>query len=56
MRISANVTEDFGNVTGLRVGAELRGMDCRKQRFEVWLNGSVVELLKLLGRYSTISR
>ena len=30
MRISANVTGDFGNVTGLRSGAGLRGEDCRK--------------------------
>ena len=30
VRISANVTGDFGNVTGLRSGAELRGEDGRK--------------------------
>ena len=30
LRISANVTGDFGNVTGLRSGAGLRGEDCRK--------------------------
>jgi hypothetical protein len=28
VRISANVTDDFGNVTGLKVGAGLRGFDC----------------------------
>jgi hypothetical protein len=29
MRISANVTADFGIVTGLRIDAGLRGFDCR---------------------------
>ena len=29
LRISANVTGDFGNVTGLRSGAGLRVEDCR---------------------------
>ena len=29
VRISANVTGDFGNVTGLRSGAGLRREDCR---------------------------
>jgi hypothetical protein len=29
MRISANVTDDFGNVTGLRPALELREEDCR---------------------------
>jgi hypothetical protein len=29
LRISANVTADFGIVTGLKVDAGLRGFDCR---------------------------
>ncbi len=29
VRISANVTTDFGIVTGLRIDAGLRGFDCR---------------------------
>jgi hypothetical protein len=29
LHISANVTADFGIVTGLRVDAGLRGFDCR---------------------------
>ncbi len=33
VRISANVTVDFGSVTGLRSGAGLRGEDCRKGLF-----------------------
>ena len=37
VRISANVTGDFGNVTDFGVGAGLRGEDCR---FGVGLPGS----------------
>ena len=32
LRISANVTDDFGNVTGLEPVLELREKDCRFER------------------------
>jgi hypothetical protein len=36
LRISANVTGDFGNVIGLRSDAELRREDCRDGVFLGW--------------------
>ena len=52
VRISANVTGDFGNVTDFGVGAGLRGADCR---FGVGLPGSATSWSKTQRVWRAIS-